>query len=169
MSASSTGPPQPPCTDRSCGRSKHPADLRRPRGRAALLAHPPTPLDLAPRGSFGQRAENTRAPATLLPLRPPTPARRWPGPGATHRPSAGATPPQHSPPSPRSTPSPTSTPRPTTSLPFVSTPTPTPPVPAPRPSEDCSAAPAPAGASARPASSSMAPCAPTTPPAANGP
>ena len=35
--------------DRSCGRSKHPADTRRPRGQAALLAHPPTPADDTPR------------------------------------------------------------------------------------------------------------------------
>ena len=67
MSASSTGPPQPPCTDRSCGRSKHPADLRRPRGRAALLAHPPTPLDDTPRRSLRQRADSTSAPAAPLP------------------------------------------------------------------------------------------------------
>ena len=61
MSASSTGPPQPACTDRSSGRSKHPADLRRPRGRAALLAHPPTPVDDSPTGSLEQPADSTSA------------------------------------------------------------------------------------------------------------
>ena len=44
-----------------------PADLRRPRGREALSTHPPTPVDDTNRGSLKQRAENTRAPATLLP------------------------------------------------------------------------------------------------------
>ena len=44
-----------------------PADLRRPRGREALSTHPPAPVDLAPSGSLKQRAENTSAPATLLP------------------------------------------------------------------------------------------------------
>ena len=43
------------------------ADLRRPRGREALSAHPPAPVDLATRGSLEQRAENTSAPATLSP------------------------------------------------------------------------------------------------------
>ena len=44
-----------------------PADLRRPRGREALSAHPPTPVDDTPRGSLERRAENTSAPATFLP------------------------------------------------------------------------------------------------------
>ena len=39
-------------------------DLRRPRGREALSAHPPTPVDGTTRGSLEQRAENTAAPAT---------------------------------------------------------------------------------------------------------
>ncbi len=43
------------------------ADLRRPRGREALSTHPPTPVDDTNRGSLKQRAENTSAPATLLP------------------------------------------------------------------------------------------------------
>ena len=68
-----------------------PADLRRPRGREALSTHPPAPVDLAPRGSLKQRAENTSAPATPLPPKPPTPGRPRPGPAASHRPSAGDT------------------------------------------------------------------------------
>ena len=43
------------------------ANLHRPRGREALSAHPPTPVDDTPRGSLEQRADNTWAPATLLP------------------------------------------------------------------------------------------------------
>ena len=43
------------------------AERRRPRGREALSAHPPSPVDLAPRGSLKQRAENTSARATHLP------------------------------------------------------------------------------------------------------
>ena len=39
---------------------------RRPRGREALSAHPPTPADDTPRGSLEQRPENTAAPAALL-------------------------------------------------------------------------------------------------------
>ena len=42
------------------------SDLRRHRGRKALSTHPPAPVDLAPRGSLKQRANNTSAPATLL-------------------------------------------------------------------------------------------------------
>ena len=43
------------------------ADLRRPRGREALSTHPPAPVDDTPIGSLKQRAENTSAPATLIP------------------------------------------------------------------------------------------------------
>ena len=42
------------------------ANLRRRRGREALSAHLPTPVDDTPGGSLEQRAENTRVPATLL-------------------------------------------------------------------------------------------------------
>ncbi len=38
------------------------SDLRRPRGREALSAHPPTPLDDTTRGSLERPAENTWAP-----------------------------------------------------------------------------------------------------------
>ena len=38
------------------------ADLRRPRGREALSAHPPAPVDLATRGSLEQRVENDTDP-----------------------------------------------------------------------------------------------------------
>ena len=68
---------EPACQDCSCdlmidptatGTVKRPsADLRRPRGREALSTHPPAPFDDTPRGSLDQRAENTSAPATLLP------------------------------------------------------------------------------------------------------
>ena len=43
-----------------------PADRRRHRGRKALSTHPPAPVDLAPRESLKQRAENTSATATLI-------------------------------------------------------------------------------------------------------
>ena len=72
------------------------SDLRRPRGREALSAHPC--LTTRPEGASSNGRRITSAPASLL--LPET---------------AGAALPQHSPPSPRSTPSPTSTPRPTTS------------------------------------------------------
>ena len=46
--------------------SKRPyADLPRPRGRAALSTHPPTPVDDTTRGSLEQWAKNTGAPAAL--------------------------------------------------------------------------------------------------------
>ena len=43
------------------------ADLRRPRGREAISAHPPAPVDDTTTGSLEQRAESTSAPATLSP------------------------------------------------------------------------------------------------------
>ena len=43
------------------------ANLRRPRGREALSAHLPTPVDDTPGVSLEQRAETTRPPTTLLP------------------------------------------------------------------------------------------------------
>ena len=44
-----------------------PTDLRHPRARRVLPAHPPTPVDDTTTGSLEQPAENTSAPATLLP------------------------------------------------------------------------------------------------------
>ena len=38
------------------------ADLRRPRGREALSARPPTPVDDTPSGNLEQRAENDTDP-----------------------------------------------------------------------------------------------------------
>ena len=42
-------------------------DLRRPRGREALSAHPPAPVDDTPTGSLERRADSTGSPAALLP------------------------------------------------------------------------------------------------------
>ena len=51
----------------AAGAVKRPsADLHRPRGQEVLSAHPPTPVDDPPGGSFGQRAENRSEPATRL-------------------------------------------------------------------------------------------------------
>ena len=43
-----------------------PADLRRPRGREALPAHPPAPVDDTTSGRLERRAESTSAPATRV-------------------------------------------------------------------------------------------------------
>ena len=52
----------------AAGTVKRPsADLCRPRGREALSAHPPAPVDDTPRGSLEQRTDNTSAPATFSP------------------------------------------------------------------------------------------------------
>ena len=68
---------EPACQDCSCelmidpmatsAAKRPPADRRRHRGRKALSTHPPAPVDGTSRGSLKQRAENTSAPATLVP------------------------------------------------------------------------------------------------------
>ena len=146
-----------------------PTDLRHPRGREALATHPPAPVDDTTGGSREQSAENTAAPATLLPPEN-TDSRKtatlaWSKAETERRRRDAATPPTLAPidafPDDYSTADQLAAIRPTPTL--------TPPVRAPRSFADCSAAPAPAGASAPPASSSTTPCAPTTPPDANGP
>ena len=66
------------------------ADLRRPRGREALSTHPPL-LTTRPGGASNNGRRTHRPPQPSSPLKPPTPGRRRPGPGANQRPSVGAT------------------------------------------------------------------------------
>lgn len=62
-----------------------PRGPRRPRGRAALLAHPPTRLTTRPGGASSNGRRPRRRPRPSSPLKPPKPARRRSGPGAKQR------------------------------------------------------------------------------------
>ena len=74
-----------------------PADLRRPRGREALPAHPPAPVDDTTRGRLELRAESTSAPATRVPPETADPGKTatwaWSQAETERRRRAAATPP----------------------------------------------------------------------------